>query len=303
MRSVSDVTARAGVAADYSRGSTLRATTRPRAFVALDRALARGSWVTSGALRVDAVRESGVHASPSLAVERAGRITLSARLAQGFRAPTFYDLYLVSPSWVNPARVLRAERVTLDAELGARARRGALAWSVALFQRRTSDPIVWLPGTFAWSPVNLAREYVWGLEGRAMAERSHFALEVWASARDTRLHTGDAVVSTPYVPRFDGGAVARLRRGPGSLALTLTGIGRRPFATVPRPAPARELPAVFLADIAANWRIRMPHAARLPNATAAVTLGARNLADARWQSISRYPTPGRTWSAGITFQP
>jgi outer membrane cobalamin receptor len=91
------------------------------------------------------------------------------RAGQGFRLPTFGDLYFASQYRVRPNPELRPERVTLDAELGGStsASTGALRVeaSGAVWLRHTQDPIVWLASSVAvWSPQNLRELRSSGLE-------------------------------------------------------------------------------------------------------------------------------------------
>ncbi|MDQ6886998.1 MAG: TonB-dependent receptor [Gemmatimonadota bacterium] len=288
---------RAGLGADRVSGTALPDSMRPRAFLSAGSTAAADVWSTRLELRGDAIRGAGVRLSPSLAVERRGPLTLFARVAQGFRAPSFYDLYFASPQWIDPSRVLAPERVMLDGELGARVSRGPAAASASLFLRHTADAIIWFPGTFGWSPANVTWERVQGAEGRGSLTFAAGEAEAWGGIRSTRARTADGLdVPTPYVPRLDGGALARAHRGDLSLTASLTLLGRRPFAIVPRPTPSVELPAVALADLVGAWHPAKPLAPL-------VTVAVRNITDRRWQSIVRYPMAGRSWSVGVTLRP
>ncbi|MGI8499274.1 MAG: TonB-dependent receptor [Gemmatimonadaceae bacterium] len=293
------VDVRAGLGADRVTGTTLPDSVRPRAFLLAGATVVEKAWSARLELRSDAVRGAGVHLSPSVAVERheGASVTLFARAGQGFRAPTFYDLYFSSPQWIDPSRVLAPERVNLDGEVGARAARGRLSGSASLFIRHTTDAIVWFPGTFGWSPANVTWERVRGGEGRGSLTLAHAELEAWGGVRTTRARTSEGLdAPTPYVPFVDGGALARVHDRTLSLTASLSVIGRRPFAIVPQPTSSVELPAVALADLVGAWHPLLPLAPL-------VTVAARNITDRRWQSIVRYPTAGRTWSVGLTLRP
>ncbi len=294
-RDAARITWRAGGGVDWVHGSALISMQRPRVFASAERGWEHGAWLVSLAARADAVRDASAALSPSLTIERRDAVTLFVRAAQAFRAPTFYDLYFASPQFVNGARTLRPERVQFDGELGARTVAHAVTASASLFARRTRDAIVWFPGTFSWSPNNVGRETVLGGEGRAMLSLPFGSLEAWGGARTTRLFVDGLDAPTPYVPWLDGGALATVRRGPLAVVATLIALGPRPVVTVPHPTSAVELPAVAVVDLAATIAS--------PINRVAATLAVHDVANTRWQSIARYPMPGRTLSASLTFTP
>ena len=290
---------RAGIAADHASGTALRDTMRPRTFVALDRRFELGAWHGAASARLDAVRDAGVRVSPALALERSGLVTLHGRVGRAFRAPTLYDLYFASPRWLSPGASLRPERVDVDVEFGARVASHAGEIAFAVFERRTSDAIVWLPGTFDWHPSNVGRELVRGAEARARLRARWLTVDTWGGSRITRLHiAGDEVdVRTPYVPYADGGATVTASAGALTVFAAATVIGRRPIASVPNPSASSELPSVFLLDADVTWRTRVRGAA------AALSIAVRNAADSRWYSTARYPAPARSWLASVLLQP
>jgi outer membrane cobalamin receptor len=287
---------RAGAGGDRTRTIAIGEQSRGRAFAAAAHSgTVRGVIVRSSA-RVDAVSGAGVQLSPSLALERpTGQGALFARVSQAFRAPTLYDVYFAGAQRLV-ARALRPERVTLDAELGARVALGPVRAAASLFERRTRDAIVWFPGNFGWSASNVGRDRVRGAEGRLDAEFAHGSLAGWGAVYDAEL-TADALrIPTPYVPRASGGAVATLRAGRGTLTTTLQSTGRRAFGSGPA-SRDYELPAVGLLGVTASYR------APLFGARALLSVGVDNATDAEWQSVRFHPTPGRTWSAGLTLTP
>jgi outer membrane cobalamin receptor len=104
------------------------------------------------------------------------------------------------------------------------------------------------------------------------------------------------IIPTPYVARASGGGVAELRRGPSYLAATLQALGPRPFANAPA-SRAYELPAVALVGARAGVVVGGPTRRVL------VTAGVDNVGAVEWQSVRGYPTPGRSWSLGVTLDP
>jgi outer membrane cobalamin receptor len=297
-RALGGVSVRAGGGVDRLgvRSSTpVAPRLRGRAFASAAREWRAGRWLASAGVRGDAYERSGARPSWSLGLERAARVTAFARAAQAFRAPTLYDLYLGAPRRLA-ARDLRPERVALDAELGARARVGGALLEGAAFHRVTRDAIIWFPGNFDWSPANVGTERAAGAEARANVEGEHAGVSAWAGWYHARLHGGGLVIPTPYAPYAAGGGTATLRRGPVTAAATLRAMGRRPFASAPR-SHETELPGVALASLQLGARApALGHSAQL-------FAGVENLGDVRWESIERFPSPGRTWSAGLTLTP
>lgn len=294
-RDVAALGLRAGGGADRVAGNNLTTTVRPRLFAAASReARTRGLHLAASA-RLDAVRDGGVHLSPALAVERPARVTLFARAAQGFRVPTFYDLYVASPLGIEP-RVVAPERVVLDAEAGLRILEGSVLLQASGFTRLTRDAIVWLPGSFTWSPRNVERERVDGAEARASAARGALRGELWAGAYLTRARIDGQDVPTPYAPSSTGGAMGHWTWRELALEASVTALGRRAFIAAPR-ARALELPGVVLADLT------LSRSFPLGPARALVSAGVRDLTDRRWEAVRRYPTPGRSWTAALTITP
>jgi outer membrane cobalamin receptor len=286
---------RGGAGADRVRATSFDAPDRPRGFAAVATRAQAGRMRVDASLRGDAVRDAGAQLSPSLAVEWQGPVTLFARAARAFRAPTFHDLYFVSQT-VLGTRVVRPERVTLDGELGGRVARGALGISGSAFVRRTRDAIVWLPGSFSWSPSNVRLERVTGAEARLTLAPSRWpiALDGWAGAYRTDAAIDGVTVPTPYAPLAAGGATLRADVGPLRATSVLTALGRRPYQVAARNREL-ELPGVALVDVALAWE------RPLRAGTLLVTTAVHDVADVRWEPVRRLPAPGRSWSASAAF--
>ena len=294
-REVASVSLRAGVGADRVQGTRLTTTVRPRLFAAASREVRARGMRLSASARLDAVRDGGVHVSPALAVERPARVTLFARAAQGFRVPTFYDLYVSSPLGIEP-RTVDPERVVLDAEAGVRVLEGDVLLQAAGFTRLTRDAIVWLPGSFTWSPRNVERERVYGAEARVSAGRGALRGELWAGAYETRATLDGLVVPTPYAPATTGGATARWGWRALALEASATALGRRAFIAAPS-ARSLELPGIVLADLT------LSHSFPLRGARGLASTGIRNITDRRWEAVRRYPSPGRSWTVTLALSP
>lgn len=294
VRDFGALTLRAGAGSDRVSATRLATTDRPRAFAALEAAREVRAVRLDAALRADAVRDAGTHLSPSLGASwRGGALALHARASQGFRVPSFYDLYIAS-AVAAEARAVRPERVTLDAEAGLRLGGDGAALSGAVFVRRTRDAIVWLPGSFSWSPRNVEHETVTGAETRLVAAAGVFSAEAWAGAYRTRALIDGYDVPTPYAAQAAGGATVRAAHRAFELSTSLAALGRRQYVTAPA-SRALELPGVATVDLT------LSHRARLRSARLLSVAGVRNLGDVRWEPVRRFPSPGRNWILGLTI--
>jgi len=286
---------RAGAAREHVWGTGFPEANRPSAFASGAGRLRRGRMIADLSARVDGARGAKVRLSPAIAVERDGALRPFARIAQGFRLPAFYDLYVPSPVGFIATRVA-PERVVLDAEAGVRASHSGATLVASVFERRTDDAIIWFPGNFSWSPKNVPRERVRGAEARVSVARSRFMAEVWGAHYTTRLYVDGITIPTPYVPRLSGGATGRLAAGRATLTGVMSARGRRPFA-IASPSRRLELPGVLLADLHASYRFNAPRGDML------VSVGVLNVGNTPSESVRRFPVPGRSWQIGVTAYP
>lgn len=301
---------RAGVGGDGLRGNGELAQQRARAFVsyAAQRALGTRGLVDVG-VRTDVIERAGAQPTTNVGLswrlhERTTatggtRVAAVARAAQAVRVPTLYDLYFSSPQRLV-VRPLDPERVTLDASAGITASHntGALGVSGDLqwVSRDTRNAIVWFPGNFGWSPANVGRETLRGVEARGALHHRAATISGWVTSYDAILHSNGLRIPTPYVPRVASGTQLVLVHRATSLSTNLRYQDRRPFTAGPR-NPVFELPAVWLADAA------LSHHRSVLRTDIMVTLAIENATNARWQSVRGFPMPGRSWSVGLTFQP
>jgi hypothetical protein len=289
------VALRAGGGADQLEGTALTGTTRARGFLSFEHGLGGGAWRGTAGVRLDAIEGAGALASPWLALEGTGRVRPWLRLGQAFRAPTLYDLVVAAPIRLT-ARTLRPERATLDAEAGVRTELGGVALTASAFTRTTDDAIIWFPGNFAWSPSNVGRETARGVEASLAWSRGPVTASAWGSLTRSTLDADGLVLPTPYVPLGAGGATLRLASAAGTWTATTQVTGARSFTAAPASAET-QLPPVALLDLA--WSRDLTLAGR----HVLVAAGLANVLDARWESVRRFPSPGRAWTLACTFTP
>ncbi len=291
----------AGIGGDALRASQNVRQTRGRAFAAVHVAREARGVLFDGGVRADVISESGVQPVFSLTAQRAWQhATVGARVGQAVRAPTLYDLYFSSPQRIT-VRALQPERVVLDAEVFARwrplpMRNWRASADVALVRRDTRNAIVWFPGNFGWSPANVGREQMQGIETRVAVEHARAAISAWITSYAPTLVSGALRIPTPYVPSNAGGGNARLVVGPLHVGVAARVMGERPYTAGPRD-PAFMLPAVALLD----GSVSAHHA--FARADALVSISLDNLTDRAWQSVRGFPSPGRAWSVALTIRP
>lgn len=279
---------------------------RARAFAAygVERDLRAHGRVEMGA-RTDVVERVGVQPTGTLGTSWAlgtvhgVAVSAVARTSQAVRVPTLYDLYFSNPQRLT-VKALAPERVTFDGSTGLAARAGqgtrrATAEVLAVL-RNTRDAIVWFPGNFGWSPANVGRETLRGVEARAAAEQGAWHADAWLTQYEAMLMSNGLRIPTPYVARTAAGVRGQYTRHAATLSTNARYVGRRPYTAGPRD-PFFELPAVWIVDGAVS------HHRSVHRTDVLVTLALDNATNARWQSVRGFPMPGRSWSLGISVEP
>ncbi len=309
-----DLAWRVGVGADRLTATGGITQRRRRGFAGLQRAWSArsaGLWSIDVGARADLVEGSGLLPTASIGLERriAGvgeqlQVVAFGRAAQAVRVPTLYDVYFSSPQrlFVN---ALAPERVELDVSSGLRlvtsASRYRASIEGAAVARNTRDAIVWFPGNFGWSPANVGVERLRGVESRAEFSSGLAHVSAWVTAYDAVLSTGGLRIPTPYVPRLSGGAQLQLHTQAQHATVVWRGMGARPYTAGPR-NPDFELATVSLVDITIAQQLRALPQWPWPRLDALVAFSLENAADASWQSVRGFPSPGRSWAMSFTLQ-
>ena len=311
---VHNVAWRMGVGTDHLTATGGITQRRRRGFVGVQRAWrARNDerWSVDVGARTDLIESYGLLPTASIGAERRiahvggrGHLVAFARAAQAVRVPTLYDLYFSSPQRLF-VRALSPERVDLDVSSGVRVVAGAArrraSLEGALVARNTRDAIVWFPGNFGWSPANVGVERLRGVESRAEIVAGMASLSAWMTAYDAMLSTGGLHIPTPYVPRLAGGAQLQLHTPAQHATVVWRGMGARPYTAGPR-NPDFELAALSLVDITVAQQLRALPYWPWPRLDALVAFSLENAADASWQSVRGFPSPGRSWAMSFTLQ-
>ena len=204
---------------------------------------------------------------------------LYARLSNGFREPTFNELYWPQDPFARGNPALRPEKAW-EAEVGWKHGRGARHLRVALFHRQVRDRIQWVPDAGGrYRPVNLSRAVLEGAEALVRTKIGPFTLE-GAVSGFWRLQAPTHLV---YVPWAQG----RFALALGPVTAVYRWIGPR----WERPTGPKTLDPVHLLDLRC----------RLPLGPVHLHLEGRNLLDQRYEWIRGIPQPGRTGIAEITW--
>jgi vitamin B12 transporter len=212
---------------------------------------------------------------------------LALTYAEGFRVPTFYDLYGPSSDQYSPNPNLRPEK-SRGYEVSLRGLPGqALQWRITAFDTRLEDLIAF--DAAAGSPQNVARARIRGvevsLEGRWLetAWKASFTAQ---RPRDDE--TGKQLQGRSE--RF-GSLLASRSFGAWTGALGLTASGPRFDSAAENPATRLSSYAVVDARVRYNFDKRW-----------SAELAATNLADRRYETAMGYDAPRRAVLLSVRFE-
>jgi iron complex outermembrane receptor protein len=228
-----------------------------------------------------------------------GRTRIWGRIGQGFRLPTFGDLYFASQYRLRPNPDLDPERITYDAEVGASGGipvgKVVLSLAGSVWTRRTEGPIVWISSAVAvWSPQNLGTLDADGLEVRLAVEPSRVGRWGWrggisGTLQDSRVGFGTNENPLPYEP--EGTAHIGLEAWRGSVGgkVDLRYTGPRTTSL----AATRTLDGFLTADLSLRQSLKAG------SLDLGVFLKVENLLDRRYQLVELFPEPGRRLSVRL----
>jgi len=257
-------------------------------------ALGAGAVHFEPALSVD-VAGSQVVTSPELGITwvPSARTRVWGRVGQGFRLPTFGDLYFASQFQLRPNPDLEPERVVLDAEIGTGLRTVAsgmrLEAAATAWVRETENPIVWLSSSAAlWSPRNVGQLMARGIEvlleaGTREAATTGWRAQAVVSAQQSRVGFGTNRNPLPYEPSSSGRVSLEGWAGPAGARMDVRYTGPRTTSL----AATRTLDGFTTLDLSARYQFEA--------ASINLTLFGRleNLTDRQYQWTELYPEPGR----------
>ena len=230
---------------------------------------------------------------------------LRASMGRAFRSPSLAELYLkreVNSGILfrrNPE--LKAERVHLSAEVGARREmgaRGALDLTTFLYEFRDMVFWQWLGGT-EYQAVNLNRAWISGVEAALQMQSMWGAFGrvgyAFLHARD--LSPGRSDDTLPYKPRHTGYAVLGYRHDPVTTDLGLRYVGEiEEVVFYPNDRPE----AFYTVDLRLEWTISEEPA--WPGGRTALTFRVNNALDRQYEEMARYRMPGRSLSVRLATE-
>jgi len=215
------------------------------------------------------------------------------RVGQGFRLPTFGDLYFASQYRVRPNPELQPERTTLDAELGGStsASTGALRVeaSGSVWLRHTEDPIVWLASSVAvWSPQNLGELRSSGLElelgvASRRPRRVGWRVQLAGTLQRSRVGFGQNRNPLPYEPAGTGRLTLETWWGSTGGRLDMRYTGPRTTSV----AATRSIDGYTTFDVSAT------HSLNARSMRLGLIARIENVMDQRYELIELYPEVGR----------
>jgi outer membrane cobalamin receptor len=217
-------------------------------------------------------------------------------VGQGFRLPTFGDLYFASQYQLRANPDLEAERVSFDSELGVsvRVRSGPVEFetSASAWARRTENPIVWLASSVAlWSPRNLGELRAAGLDLQvelASRKRARFGWRAQLAGTLQRSRVGFGSNRNPlsYEPGSAGRASLEAWSGATGLRLDVRYTGSRSTSL----AATRYLGGFI--TVALSTR----HHLEVGSLRMGLFAGIDNILDQRYELIEMFPEPGRNFT-------
>lgn len=256
--------------------------------------LTAGRFRVDPALSVDVAGDRLV-ASPEVSATWAAnqQTRIWGRVGQGFRLPTFGDLYFASQYQLRANPDLEFERIVFDSELGISVRTTSggveLGASASGWARLTENPIVWLASSVAlWSPRNLGELRASGLDvqlelvSRGRGELGWRA-QLAGTLQRSRVGFGTNRNQLPYEPGTSGRASFEAWSGATGLKLGIRYTGARSTSL----AATRALEGYATVDLSSRHHIDA--------GSLRIGLFARieNLLDRRYQLIELFPEPGR----------
>lgn len=252
------------------------------------------------AVSVDVVGDR-IEASPELSVSWLpdSRTHVWARIGQGFRLPTFGDMYFSSSYQLRANPDLAPERIAFDSELGAAVRlataRLEIETSASAWARRTEGPIVWLSSSAAlWSPRNLGELRARGLDVQVQlssrpAPDFGWRTQLVGTVQRSRVGFGSNRNPLPYEPGTTARASLEVWKGAAGARCDVRYTGARNTSL----AGTRSLEPFTTIDISARRHFEA--------GSLRIGLFGRieNLLDRRYQLVELYPEPGRHFTLRI----
>lgn len=232
-------------------------------------------------------------------------LRLRASYKDGFRAPTFNDLYYARVGNVN-LKPETARQLNLGLTFSGTYDWGSADITADAYCNFIKDKIVAVPTMFIWKMRNIGEVAMYGTDVTAAAIwKACGWLKVHASANYSLQYVLDVTDTEsksyrhqiPYTPRHCGSGSLILESKWMNLAYHITACGRRYDKN--QNIPANEIPSYADHSISLNreFAFGKSHAYKIR-----LSLDALNLAGHNYEVIRFYPMPGRTYRLTLKFK-
>ncbi len=222
--------------------------------------------------------------SASYGMDWPGLGLLSGTYGEGFRAPSFYDLYGPTTDFYVPNPNLRPERSKSTEVALASFPGGTWQWRITAFDNRLEDLIAYVEPTVE----NIRRARIKGVE--ATAQTTWLGARWRASVTGQRPRDDDTGLRLQGRAELFGSLDASRRWGSWTAGFTVVASGDRFDSTTE--SSASRLPGYATLDARVRYAIDKNWAAEL---------GATNLFDKRYESAVGYDAPRRSVFLKVTF--
>lgn len=241
-------------------------------------------------LRQDDHEQFGGHTTGNVAVGFAfdDSHRLVASWAEGFKAPSFNDLYWPASAWSAGNPTLRPES-SETWEVGLRGAYTQWHWSASYFHNDVKDLIDWALGSdFVYRPYNVNAANIDGGELNVGAKLDRWSIDLGFTYLDPRDANTDKLLTrrtrTNLTVSIDREVVENFTVG-----LSLKAQGAR-FDDA---ANTTRLGGYATVTARAAWRVTK---------NLELTLKLDNLLDEKYQLVNKYPQDGFNWLAGIAWR-
>lgn len=216
---------------------------------------------------------------------------LRASYRDGFRVPTFNDLYYAR---VGNASLLPEKARQFN--LGVTWSRGSVALTADMYYNSVRDKIIAVPTMFIWKMRNLGKVRMIGTDltaaysavfsgGTSLQFRANYSYCYAVDVTDPDAKNYRHQIQ--YTPRHSGNAVVSLQTRWIDASYALNVIGSR--YSLPQNIAANEMPAYF------DHSISISRSFDIYGAVLRLSAEALNLTDVNYEVVRYYPMPGRNF--------
>lgn len=227
----------------------------------------------------------------SLSMEILDGLRARASYVDGFRLPTFNDLYYARVGNRN----IRPEKAR-QLNAGLTYAHGSLVLTADAYSNRVEDKIVAIPTMFVWKMQNVGKVQMYGVDltasgallviGEAtLRGRANYSFAYAVDITDPESKTYRNQVQ--YTPRHSGNMALSLETSWVNVAYSLNAVGQRYFLA--QNVKANRMPAYFDHSVSLNrsWTVR--------GTVLRLSAEALNLGNVNYEIVRFYPMPGRNY--------